>query len=118
MVQNRVLMRRIFAGLTEFRYRGPVGASVHQNLVDILNTDFTISSKTEINFLVKCVDEEIKELVIADFTVACGILDTPQQADFSTNRLCEVLRLDSDSFETFVMLFAGGFFNDTLFVLI
>ena len=70
-------MGRIFTGLAEFRYRGPVGASADEDLVDILSTNLSISAKTEINFLVKRVDEEVKELVFVDFTVCCGVLDTP-----------------------------------------
>jgi limonene-1,2-epoxide hydrolase len=60
---------RIFTGLTEFRYRGPVGASADEDLVDILSFDFSIIRETEINFLVERVDDEIKELVLVDFTV-------------------------------------------------
>ncbi len=62
-------MGRILTGLAKFRYRGPVGASADEDLVDILSTDFSISAKTEVNFLVKRVDEEVKELVFVDFTV-------------------------------------------------
>jgi len=62
-------VRRVFAGLTEFRYRGPVGASADEDLVDILSFDFSIIPETEINFLVESVDEEIKNLVLMDFTV-------------------------------------------------
>jgi hypothetical protein len=54
-------MGRIFAGLTEFRYRGPVGASADEDLVDILSIDFNISAGTEINFLVSLMTEKSSE---------------------------------------------------------
>jgi len=52
-----------------FRYRDPAGASADEDYVDILSTDFSISAETEVNFLVKCVDEEVKKLVFVDYTV-------------------------------------------------
>ncbi|EMA23230.1 hypothetical protein C442_05916 [Haloarcula amylolytica JCM 13557] len=63
------MMRRVFTGLTEFRYRGPVGASADEDLVDIFSFNFSIVAETEISFLVKRVDEEVKKLVLVDFTV-------------------------------------------------
>jgi hypothetical protein len=53
----------------EFRYRGPVGASANKDFVNIFSIGFSISAETECNFLVKRVDEEIKKLVLADFSV-------------------------------------------------
>ena len=63
------MMGRIFAGLVEFRYRGPVGASADEDLVDILSIELSISAEIECNFLVKRVDEEVKKLVFVYFTV-------------------------------------------------
>jgi hypothetical protein len=62
-------MGRIFAGFAEFRYRGPVGASADEDLVDILSMEFSISAELECNFLVKRVDEEVKKLVFVYFIV-------------------------------------------------
>jgi len=47
VVQYRVLVRGVFTGLTEFRYRGPVGVSADEDLVDILSIEFSISAESE-----------------------------------------------------------------------
>ena len=62
-------MGRIFASLTERRDRGPVGARADEDLVDVFSIEFGVFSECESNFLVKGVDEEIKKLVLVDFTV-------------------------------------------------
>jgi hypothetical protein len=69
VVQNRVLVGRVFTGLTEFGYRGPVGASADEDLVDVFSIDFCVVTEAEPYFLVKRVDEEVKELVLVYFTV-------------------------------------------------
>jgi len=43
----------------------------------VLSTDFSVVRKVERNFLVKPVDEEVKELVLVDFTVCLLVVDTP-----------------------------------------
>jgi hypothetical protein len=69
MIENRVFVGCIFASLTERRDRGPVGARADEDLVDVFSVEFGVFSGCESSFLVKCVDEEIKELVLVDFTV-------------------------------------------------
>jgi hypothetical protein len=59
----------IFASLTERRDRGPVGARADEDLVDVFSIQFGVFSEGESNFLVKGVDEEVKELVLVDFIV-------------------------------------------------
>jgi len=66
MVENRVFVRCIFASLAERRDRGPVGAGADEDLVDVFSTEFSVFTESECNFLVKGVDEEIKELVLVD----------------------------------------------------
>jgi hypothetical protein len=69
MVENRVFVGCIFASLTERRDRGPVGARADEDLVDVFSIECSVFSECESNFLVKSVDEEVKELVFVDFTV-------------------------------------------------
>jgi len=69
MVENRVFVGCIFASLTERRDRGPVGARADEDLVDVFSIEFGVFSECEGNFLVKRVDEEVKELVLVDFIV-------------------------------------------------
>jgi len=69
MVENRIFVRCIFAVLTERRDRGPVGARADEDLVDVFSIDFGVFGESESDFLVKGVDEEVKELVLVDFTV-------------------------------------------------
>jgi len=66
MVENRVFVGCIFASLTERRDRGPVGARADEDLVDVFSIEFGVFSECESNFLVKGVDEEVKELVLVD----------------------------------------------------
>jgi hypothetical protein len=69
MIENRVSVGCIFASLTERRDRGPVGARADEDLVDVFSIQFGVFSEGESNFLVKGVDEEVKELVLVDFIV-------------------------------------------------
>ncbi|WP_440992362.1 hypothetical protein [Haloarchaeobius baliensis] len=48
---------------------GPVGGCADEDLVNVLCIDFSVVAKVQRNFLVKTVDEEVKELVLVDFTV-------------------------------------------------
>ncbi|ELY56420.1 hypothetical protein C492_15001 [Natronococcus jeotgali DSM 18795] len=66
VVQNGVLVRRVFIVLTECRDRGPVGARADEDLVNVFSIDLIIIARIEGNFLVNCVDEEVKELVLVD----------------------------------------------------
>jgi hypothetical protein len=59
----------IFASLTERRDRGPVGARADEDIVGVFSVKFGVFSECKSNFLVKGVDEEIKQLVFVDFTV-------------------------------------------------
>jgi hypothetical protein len=95
MVQNRVLVGRVLTGFTEVSDRGPVGTRADEYLVDVFSLDFRVRTETECHFLVKRVDEEVKKLVLVDFTVCLVVFGQPQQADFSTNGLCEVLNFSS-----------------------
>ena len=77
MVEDRVSVGCIFAFLTERRDRGPVGARADEDLVDVFSIEFGVFSECESNFLVKRVDEEVKELVLVDFIVCLLlVLDT------------------------------------------
>jgi hypothetical protein len=69
MVENRVFVGCIFASLAERRDRGPVGARADEDLVDVFSVEFGVFSECKSNFLVKGIDEELKELVFVDFTV-------------------------------------------------
>ncbi len=69
MVEDRVRRWRVFAGVTQCRDRGPVGGCADEDLVDVLCIDFSVVGKVDSNFLVKPVDEEVKELVLVDFIV-------------------------------------------------
>ncbi|ELY67603.1 hypothetical protein C492_00025 [Natronococcus jeotgali DSM 18795] len=66
MVQNGVLVRRVFTVLAECRDRGPVGARADEDLIDVFSINLSIIAQTERNFLVNRVDEEVKELVLVD----------------------------------------------------
>jgi len=67
-------MGRIFASLTERRDRGPVGVSADEDLVDVFSIEFGVFSECESNFLVNSLDEEVKQLVLVNFTVCLLLL--------------------------------------------
>ena len=69
MIENRVRRWRVFAGVAQRGDRGPVGGRADEDLVNVLCTDFSVVCEVERNFLVKLIDEEVKELVLVDFTV-------------------------------------------------
>ncbi len=69
MVGNHIHRWRVFAGVAQRRDRGPVGGRADEDLVDVLCIDSSVVRKGERHFLVKSVDEEVKELVLVDFTV-------------------------------------------------
>jgi hypothetical protein len=69
MIENRVSTGCIFASLTERRGQDPVGACADEDLVDLFSIEFGVFSEGEGNFLVKGVDEEIKQLVLVNFIV-------------------------------------------------
>ncbi|ELY31213.1 hypothetical protein C498_10371 [Haloferax volcanii DS2] len=69
MVEDRVCGRRVFTVFAERGDGGPVGACTDEDLVDVLCIDFSVVGEIQRNFLVKSVDEEVKELVLVDFTV-------------------------------------------------
>ena len=69
VVENRVRRWRVFTGVAERRDRGPVGGCADEDLVDVLCIDFSVVGGVQRNFLVKSVDEEIKQLVFVEFTV-------------------------------------------------
>ncbi len=56
-------------GVTQRRDRGPVGSCADEDLVDVLCIDFSVVGEVQRNFLVKPVDEEVKDLVFVEFTV-------------------------------------------------
>lgn len=69
MIENRVRRWGVFTGVAQRRDRGPVGGRADEDLVDVLCTDFSVVGEVERNFLVKAVDEEVKELVLVNLTV-------------------------------------------------
>ncbi|ELZ48307.1 hypothetical protein C465_09420, partial [Halorubrum distributum JCM 9100] len=69
MVEDRVGSGAVLTRRTERRDRGPVGGCADEDLVDVLCIDFSVVGEVQSNFLVKLVDEEVKELVFVEFTV-------------------------------------------------
>jgi hypothetical protein len=74
MVEDRVCRRCVFTVFAERGDGGPVGARTDEDLVDVFTIDLGIVTEVEGHFLVKGVDEEVKELVLVDFTVCLLLL--------------------------------------------
>jgi hypothetical protein len=69
VVENRARGWRVFTGVAERGNQDPVGGCTDEDLVDAFRIDFSVVGKVQRSFLVKPVDEEVKQLVLVDFTI-------------------------------------------------